>query len=308
MARVRIGDLLVQVGLIDEMQLKSALALQRQYGGRIGDVLVDNGFLDEMMLWRALAKQLGMKLVSIPTLELSAEAVAALPSSLAMKHDVFPVHHKNRDLYVATSDPNDIAAIDDIQARLGHRVKTVLAPAREILWAIGYYYQGMRDPCPPPKTKKSGESDVELAAASPAAAPSTPSPQAPQPAAPPRPSLATRSSFPNPANASPNPAAASPNPAAASQNLIDAAGWPRQSNRGFAQNLTPPPTTPAPSLGAPPQSGYPTTPPAANDAQAWARLDAHLRETNAALRFLVDTCVQRGVFTREEYFAKMRDG
>ena len=54
MARIRLGDLLLQAGLIDEMQLQSAVARQRQWGGKLGDVLVTNGFIDEMMLWRGI--------------------------------------------------------------------------------------------------------------------------------------------------------------------------------------------------------------------------------------------------------------
>ena len=60
MARLRIGDMLVKARLIDEMQLSSALAHQKKWGGRLGDVLIELGFLDEMMLWKGLSKQLGL--------------------------------------------------------------------------------------------------------------------------------------------------------------------------------------------------------------------------------------------------------
>ena len=266
MAKVRIGDLLLTVGLIDALQLKSALAAQRQYGGRLGDLLVDMGFLDEMMLYRALAKQLGMKLVNIPDLEIGTDVVRALPSSLAMKHDVFPVHKKGRDLFIATSDTNDIAAVDDIQSRLGIPVKTVLAPAREISWAIGHHYQGLREGCPPPKTKAQSPKSAHNASA-------------PGPAA----SMASR----------PNAAAPGSFPPTGSQAVPPPNGSPWSAF----------PTT---SSGASTIPGPASSTAVAIDPASLARLDANLRETQNLLNFILDACVRRGVFTQEEFQRKLR--
>ncbi len=269
---MRIGDLLIQVGLIDAMQLKSALAAQRQYGGRLGDLLVDMGFLDEMMLYRALAKQLGMKLVSIPELELSPDVLKSVPSALAMKHDIFPVHLKGRELYIATSDPNDIGAVDDVQSRIGMRVKTVLAPAREISWAIGVHYQGLRDGCPPPKTKAQSR---KAPSGSEAHATSMPAGFESQGGM-----LASKANTPAPGSQG--------NPAANAFGSQPLSGFSNVPNSGFSGPNAP---TSGPTL----------------DAYALARLDANIRETQTVLRFMVDACVKRGLFTQEEFLAKMRN-
>jgi len=303
MARLRIGDLLVQVGLIDEAQLKSALAMQRQYGGRLGNILVDNGFLDEMMLWRGLSKQLGLQLVSLPDIEVTPQMLQALPKEFAMQHDVFPAHVTDREITVATSDPGDIGVLDDLRARLGLRVRTVLAPAREISWAIGFHYQGMRHPCPPPRTKGTGSGlDVKTGND-----PVSQGQTAPRPAPPPVP----MTNPPMPVTTPPVPN--TQNPSGGYRMPAQAAPVPQGAPAPHSGAYTPPagyPTQPPgtiPPTGASPSGAYPQPAMNSNDAAAHiARLEATLAETNAVLRYLVDACVSRGVFSRDEFLERMR--
>ncbi len=157
MARVRIGDLLIQAGLIDEFQLKAGLAHQKQWGGRLGDALIDLGAVDEMMLYKGLAHQLQMRLVSLEELEteLTDKVLAATPRTLCEQHSVFPVALRGGELTLAVADPTNVAAVDDVQFRTGKTVRTVLAPQREIDWAIQRHYFNQRMPCPPPRTRRS---------------------------------------------------------------------------------------------------------------------------------------------------------
>lgn len=247
MARMRIGDLLIAAGLIDEMQLSAALSHQRQWGGRLGDALVDKGFLDEMMLWKGLSKQLGLPLVSLPDLEIPASVVAALPAELAQRYDVFPVRVQDRELVLATSDPGNVDMLDEIAFRTGLKVRPALAPPREIEWAIRHYHLGDASPCPPPRTRRVLVTDrFEVVHTDHAYRDDTGDVFASSPA--------------------PSPAPASP---PASRNLVASVG-------------------------------------PASDAEAIQRVEARLRETTHLLRLLVDTCVQRGLFSREEYLERMR--
>lgn len=169
MARIRLGDLLLQAGLIDEMQLQSAVARQRQWGGKLGDILVNNGFIDEMMLWRGLSKLLSVPLVCLPDLTLSPGIEKQLGYDLCVKNSMFPILRDDKGLTVATSDPSNIAALDDVAFRLGLRLRAVLAPDREIDWAIRRYHQGDNAPCPAPRLKRQSE-EFPMAAQSPRAA------------------------------------------------------------------------------------------------------------------------------------------
>jgi hypothetical protein len=150
---MRIGDMLVKVGLIDEMQLQSALAHQRQYGGRLGDVLINNGMVDEMMLYKGLARQMNVPLVSIPEALPARTIVAQVPTEVCRRHEIIAVASDDREVTVAMSDPSNMDAVDEVGFKTGKRVKVVLAPAREIEWAQRRFFGGEKTPCPPPKQR-----------------------------------------------------------------------------------------------------------------------------------------------------------
>ncbi len=144
----------MKAGLIDEMQLQAALAYQRQWGGKLGDALVANNFLDEMMMWRGLSRQLAVPLVSLPEQGFAPGIEKTVPVEMCRKHSIVPVSKDARELTVATSEPNNIAGIDEVAFRVGTRLKVVLAPDREVEWAIRRLYAGESAPCPPPRQRR----------------------------------------------------------------------------------------------------------------------------------------------------------
>ncbi len=270
-ARIRLGDLLVKAGLIDEHQLQSGLAHQRQWGGKLGDILVGNGFLDEMMLWRGLSKQLNVPLVSLPEQALAAGIEKQISYELCVKHAIFPIHRDDKGLTVATSDPANIGGLDEIAFRIGSRVRTVLAPEREVEWAIRRYHQGDPAACPPPRMRRVIE-DI--------------APEPPPP--PPPPHFATNrvgTPMADFAELMARSTAAQAQAQAQVQAMVQAQ-WQQQQQQ-------PPPPQQQPQPWSSPQT-------APTDAELMMRETAHL------LRFLVEACVQRGVFTREEYLTRLR--
>lgn len=260
MARIKLGDLMIKAGLIDEMQLQSALAVQKQWGGKLGDVLVNNGFIDEMMLWKGLSHQLGVPLVSLPDETITPGIQKVLPVDLCLKHAIFPLSRDDKSVTIATSDPNNLDGIDEVTFRVGARVKLVLAPDREIEWAIRHYFQGDPSPCPPPRTKR----------------PTT--------------------------NTNPQQQMTVVHDDAASMTPGPALGQPTQTSAAELAAVAARMATTAAATAA--AAARPATPwwaqPTATDAEVAIRETAHL------LRFLVEACVQRGVFTREEYLAKLK--
>jgi hypothetical protein len=260
-ARIKLGDLMIKAGLIDEMQLQSALALQRQWGGKLGDVLVNNGFIDEMMLWKGLSHQLGVPLVSLPDEKIAPGIQKVLPLDTCLKHSIFPLTRDEKSVTIATSDPNNLGGIDEITFRIGARLKLVLAPGREIEWAIRHHYQGDPSPCPAPKTKR------------------VPSRSIPEQMTPSRDEPATMTPAPGPALGQPAQTSAAELAALAARVAGAAASHA--------------------AAAAPPAKPW-WAQPKASDAELAIRETAHL------LRFLVEACVQRGVFTRDEYLAKLK--
>lgn len=156
MARLRLGEILVQQGHLDELQLNAALAYQRQWGGRFGTILVEQEMVDETAMYEALAAQSGMRLVSIAKLNPPPNVVTLLPLDYCEQKRVIvcALQEAKRVVGVATSEPQDPSIQDDVGFRTGQNARVVVAPEREIEWAIRHYFKGDPSPCPPPKVKR----------------------------------------------------------------------------------------------------------------------------------------------------------
>ncbi len=131
MSRLRIGEMLVQLGRLDHAQLQAALAHQRQWGGRLGGACVSLGFLAEPALLEALGQQLGVPFVEIGAREIAPKVLALVPRKLAQARRVLPLElsaeGRRGVLVVALGDPADLGVIDEIAFVTGLRVKPVLA-------------------------------------------------------------------------------------------------------------------------------------------------------------------------------------
>jgi hypothetical protein len=255
-ARIKLGDLMIKAGLIDEMQLQSALAVQKQWGGKLGDVLVNNGFIDEMMLWKGPQPPARRPPRVPPRREDRPGHPQGAALDLCQKHSLFPVARDDKSVTIATSDPNNLGGIDEVTFRVGARVKLVLAPDREIEWAIRHHYQGDPSPCPPPRTKRA------------------------------------------PARTDPQQMTIVHDEVAAVAAQGPALGQPTQTSAAELAAIAARVATTAAATARPATPWW--AQPTATDAEVAIRETAHL------LRFLVEACVQRGVFTRQEYLAKLK--
>lgn len=142
----RLGELLVDAGVIDEFQLKSALADQKRWGDKLGSTLVKLGFVTEEIMAKALSSQMKIPNVNLRTTEIPKEVYETLTAEKARKLGVIPVMVKKEGskklLYLAMSDPTNLGAIDEIQFSTGHIVKPVIAMDSQISAAIDRYYFG----------------------------------------------------------------------------------------------------------------------------------------------------------------------
>lgn len=118
--KIRLGDLLVQQGVITAEQLQQALAEQKKTGRKLGRVLVDAGFASEEGIARALARQLGADFVDLRDFQPRPELVKLLPEAQARRFRALPLDEKNSLLRVGMADPTDLAAFDEI-ARITRR-------------------------------------------------------------------------------------------------------------------------------------------------------------------------------------------
>lgn len=146
--RLRLGELLVEAGLVSSEALELALENQKTEGKRLGELLVEAGALSEVRLTQVLSQQLSVPWVSLSHIDFSRQLLNLVPSETAQKYSVVPIYvrrAKNRQqtLYVAMVDPSDQAALDEISNFSGLPVRPMIAPASDILGAIRVYYLGL---------------------------------------------------------------------------------------------------------------------------------------------------------------------
>lgn len=139
-ARKLLGQILKEMGLVDEGQLQEALAEQRRQGGALGEILIRKGVLDMDTLTLALAAQNGMEVITSADLEVPPDLLRKIPANLARGHGVLPIRYDGNTLIVAMSNPNDINTLDDLRLALRMPVRGAVAP-RDAVWkAIDKYY------------------------------------------------------------------------------------------------------------------------------------------------------------------------
>ena len=142
MRNIRIGDYLVEQGLITQEQLEKVLEAQREAQGtkRFGDVIVELGFLSETKFTQALAGKLKVAYVDLSTVDIDEEAVRKVPEALALKHTVIAINIQGRRLTVATDDPINFNILEDIKVSTGMDTVPVLATKTAIKKMIGKHY------------------------------------------------------------------------------------------------------------------------------------------------------------------------
>jgi type IV pilus assembly protein PilB len=140
----KLGELLREAGLIDEAQLRAALSEQRKWGGWLGRTLVEMGFVTETSMCQVLARQLQLASIDLDTAQLPAHIESFLRLDLAERHGVFPVSFDGglHQLALATSDPTNGEALQEIELATGYKVQPVVAPASCIDRAIRRHYFG----------------------------------------------------------------------------------------------------------------------------------------------------------------------
>lgn len=136
----RLGDMLIELNYITEDELKEALKIQRETGGKIGEILTDRGFITEDDLLQALEVQLGTPRVYLDMLTVNKEAVKLIPEVLSRKYNVLPVQVIDGKLLVLMNDPLNIIAEEDIRIASGYDLQIALCGKDEISKAISKYY------------------------------------------------------------------------------------------------------------------------------------------------------------------------
>ena len=152
MNRPKLGDMLLEANLIDEVQLKIALQEQKQRGTRFGSTLLALHFVDENVLTAFLSRQLDIPCVSLTSLEIQPRLLESVPRELAWHYHILPIREDQGKLFLAMCDPMDFEIIEAVESQTGWSVSPMVAPESSILENIERQYAA-------PGAPRAGEQD-----------------------------------------------------------------------------------------------------------------------------------------------------
>ncbi len=141
--KLRLGDVLVNNGVITAEELQKGLELQKGSGRKLGETLVDEGLATEENIARALSNQFHYDMVDLQNVEIEQDVLSLVPASVLKKHKALPFEYSPDNmnvLRVAMSDPMDIAAMDDINIITNLQVEPVVATTGSVMLALDRYY------------------------------------------------------------------------------------------------------------------------------------------------------------------------
>ena len=138
--KMRLGDILIQSGIITQEQLDHALILQKEKNKKLGELLIDENILTEEQILGVLEYQLGIPYVDLNKYYVDPKAPKIISESLAKKHNLIPIGISRGKLMVAMSDPLDMIAADDIRITTGLEIDVAISSKNDIKKAINQYY------------------------------------------------------------------------------------------------------------------------------------------------------------------------
>src|ERR1051325_11322273 len=138
--RIRLGESLVEAGLINNAQLNEALARRTTTGERIGEALVALGYISERDLVRTLAKDADIPFLDSSELHVDPSVVSLIPEQVARGQNLIPLRADGRALVVAMGNPFDIGVIRALERSSGRQIRTVTADPTQIAQLVEAHY------------------------------------------------------------------------------------------------------------------------------------------------------------------------
>ncbi len=146
MAQRKLGQILVDLGYLNEDQLWDVLEEQKQSPGEvIGQVAKRMGHVTEEQITEALAEQFGMPVINLAETTIPPKVLELVPETMASVYKIMPVSLMENVLTVAMADPQNLAALDDLRNFLGYDVRGAVSSLADVEEAIGRHYAAQED-------------------------------------------------------------------------------------------------------------------------------------------------------------------
>ena len=138
----RLGEILIELGIINEDKLNKALRLQKDSSKHIpsGEALIKLGFASEQDVVHAVNIQYPFPYLPVDNYEIDPEVIRIIPDRIARKHLLIPIDRMANIITIAMSDPLNIKALKDVKTVSKCEVRTFISTPSEILRAIDKYY------------------------------------------------------------------------------------------------------------------------------------------------------------------------
>ncbi len=137
----KLGEILIELGVISHKQLEQGLALQQGKGGLIGEILADLKFITEEHITTVLAAQYGFAYLPLKNYEIDKSLIKLIPERIAREYCVIPVDKISNTLSVAMSNPLNQQAVDEVEAVTGCDVEIFVSTSSDVKQAIDKYYK-----------------------------------------------------------------------------------------------------------------------------------------------------------------------
>ncbi len=142
MARKKLGEMLIEAGVLDEARLRSALADQRRWGRSLGKTLVELRLIAEDDLVRVLGTHLGLPSIDLDKFEIPDSVTRLIPDEMARQHQIVAFDQQMKFLDVAMVDPTNLGVADELRIRTQMNIRPYLCGPRNMERALAKYHGG----------------------------------------------------------------------------------------------------------------------------------------------------------------------
>ena len=144
-----LGRILIKMGILSREKVHECLKIQSQRHGsvKIGEIFLELGLVDEGQLHMALAAQRGMEYMNIDGIDIPPDVIEKVPAQMAKTYHIVPIEYKKEqnELIVALDSPDNFRATDDLSTLMGFKITARITDPDALEKALNKYYEEQQD-------------------------------------------------------------------------------------------------------------------------------------------------------------------
>ncbi len=137
----QLGGILLERGMINQVQLEKALKIQKEQGLLFGEALVKLKYSTEQDIVQALTAQYGFPYLPLSNYEIAPDVLAVVPINICKKYCLIPIDKIGKSLTLAMANPLNLSALEDVELITNCMVQAFVSTATDINDAIKRYYE-----------------------------------------------------------------------------------------------------------------------------------------------------------------------